>query len=263
MKKNYIKRLLVFFTVIIIFSLVYIPLFNDLKFGLDLKGGFEVLYQVKRSDGKNLKSGDLNSTYDVLKRNVDSLGVSEPEITIEGDDRIRVKLAGVTDIEGARKALSNVANVSFRDTDDKLLMDASVIKGAKLSYDENGKPKKMLSVLGNRNPSMIDIYDTALEADAKEYALNNLSSLAPSTRYKFNLIKAAKALGMPDSDIFRGYRAPNRELSLNLKKLSLNPHLSTDIDKQNELYGKVNIEIPNFRVYDNLFDIVNPINVSE
>ena len=55
MKKNYIKRLLVFFTVIIIFSLVYIPLFNDLKFGLDLKGGFEVLYQVKRSDGKNLK----------------------------------------------------------------------------------------------------------------------------------------------------------------------------------------------------------------
>ena len=146
MKKNYIKRLLVFFTVIIIFSLVYIPLFNDLKFGLDLKGGFEVLYQVKRSDGKSLKSGDLNSTYDVLKRNVDSLGVSEPEITIEGDDRIRVKLAGVTDIEGARKALSNVANVSFRDTDDKLLMDASVIKGAKLSYDENGKPAISLSV---------------------------------------------------------------------------------------------------------------------
>lgn len=146
MKKNYIKRLLVFFTVIIIFSLVYIPLFNDLKFGLDLKGGFEVLYQVKRSDGKSLKSGDLNSTYDVLKRNVNSLGVSEPEITIEGDDRIRVKLAGVTDIEGARKALSNVANVSFRDTDDKLLMDASVIKGAKLSYDENGKPAISLSV---------------------------------------------------------------------------------------------------------------------
>ena len=105
--------------------------------------------------------------------------------------------------------------------------------------------------------TFIGVFKAALEADAKEYALNNLSSLAPSTRYKFNLIKAAKALGMPDSDIFRGYRAPNRELSLNLKKLSLNPRLSTDIDKQNELYGKVNIEIPNFRVYDNLFDISN------
>lgn len=146
MKKSFVKRILIFFVVIALFSLVYIPLFNDMKFGLDLKGGFEVLYQVKRSDGKKLTSNDMNSTYDVLKRNVDSLGVSEPEITMEGTDRIRVKLAGVTDIEGARKALSNVANVSFRDTEDKLLMDSSVIKGARLSYDDTGKPAISLQV---------------------------------------------------------------------------------------------------------------------
>mgnify|MGYP001167189123 CR=1 FL=1 len=146
MKKNFIKRLLVFLVVLIIFSLLYIPLFNGMKFGLDLRGGFEVLYQVKRSDGKSLTSDDLNSTYDVLKRNVDSLGVTEPEITIEGNDRIRVKLAGVTDIEGAREALSNVANVSFRDVDDKLLMDSSVISGARLSYDESGAPAISLQV---------------------------------------------------------------------------------------------------------------------
>ena len=103
MKNNFAKRLLIFFIVIVLFSLAYIPLFKDIKFGLDLKGGFEVLYQVKRSDGKKLTSNDMNSTYDVLKRNVDSLGVTEPEITMEGTNRIRVKLAGVTDIEGARK----------------------------------------------------------------------------------------------------------------------------------------------------------------
>lgn len=146
MKKKFIKRLLMFLVVIVMFSIIYIPLFKDMKFGLDLKGGFEVLYQVKRSDGKKLTSSDMNSTYDVLKRNVDSLGVSEPEITMEGTDRIRVKLAGVTDIEGARKALSNVANVSFRDVEDKLLMDSSVIKGAKLSYDDAGNPAISLQV---------------------------------------------------------------------------------------------------------------------
>lgn len=146
MKKSFVKRILIFFVVIALFSLVYIPLFNDMKFGLDLKGGFEVLYQVKRSDGKKLTSSDMSSTYDVLKRNVDSLGVSEPEITMEGTDRIRVKLAGVTDIEGARRALSNVANISFRDVDDKLLMDSSVVKGARLSYDESGKPAISLQV---------------------------------------------------------------------------------------------------------------------
>lgn len=138
MKKSFIKRITIFLVVVILLCLVYVPLINDMKFGLDLKGGFEVLYQVDRTDGKKLTSSDLNSTYDVLKRNVDSLGVSEPEITVEGNDRIRVKLAGVTDIEQARKALKNVANVSFRDVDDNLLMDASVISGAKLSYDEDG-----------------------------------------------------------------------------------------------------------------------------
>lgn len=146
MKKKFAKRIIIFFLVIALFSLVYVPLFNDMKFGLDLKGGFEVLYQVKRSDGKKLKSSDMNSTYDILKRNVDSLGVSEPEITMEGNDRIRVKLAGITDIEAARKALSSVANISFRDVKDKLLMDSSVIKGARLSYDEEGKPAISLQV---------------------------------------------------------------------------------------------------------------------
>lgn len=146
MKKKFTKRLIIFLFTIVLFSLLFLPIFKDMKYGLDLKGGFEVLYKVKRSDGKKLKSNDLQSTYDVLKRNVDSLGVSEPEITIEGTDRIRVKLAGVTDIEGARRALSNVANVSFRDVDDKLLMDASVISGAKLGYDESGKPAISMQV---------------------------------------------------------------------------------------------------------------------
>ena len=81
MKKKFLKRLSIFFVVIILFSLVYIPLFKDMKFGLDLKGGFEVLYQVKRSDGKKLTTSDMDSTYDVLKRNVDSLGVSENKDT--------------------------------------------------------------------------------------------------------------------------------------------------------------------------------------
>ena len=83
MKKKFAKRLIIFLFTIVLFSLLFLPIFKDMKYGLDLRGGFEVLYKVKRSDGKKLKSNDLQSTYDVLKRNVDSLGVSEPEITIE------------------------------------------------------------------------------------------------------------------------------------------------------------------------------------
>ncbi|MEG2620714.1 MAG: protein translocase subunit SecDF, partial [Bacilli bacterium] len=145
-KKKYITRLITFLFVVVITSLIYIPLFKDTKFGLDLKGGFEVLYQVKTTNGKALTNDDLRSTHDVLKRNIDGLGVSEPEISIEGSNRIRVKLAGITDIESARKKLSNVANISFRDVNDNLLMDSSVIKSAKLSADEKGNPAISLQV---------------------------------------------------------------------------------------------------------------------
>ncbi len=146
MKKSLAKRIIIFFLVVILFSLIYIPLFNSMKFGLDLKGGFEVLYQVKRSDGKKVTSDDMASTLDVLQRNINTLGVSEPEIEQEGSNRIRIKLAGVTDIEGARKVLSNVANVSFRDINDKLLMDSSVISGATLGQDSNKQPAIALKV---------------------------------------------------------------------------------------------------------------------
>ena len=144
--KQVIKRLLIFLVVVTVLTLCYVPLFKDMKFGLDLKGGFEVLYQVKRTDGKKLTSSDLNSTYDILTKNVDSLGVSEPDIVIEGKDQIRVKLAGVTDIESARKALSKVANISFRDINDKLLMDSSVIKSARLGIDDNNNPAVSLQI---------------------------------------------------------------------------------------------------------------------
>lgn len=144
--KQVIKRLLIFLVVVTVLTLCYVPLFKDIKFGLDLKGGFEVLYQVKRTDGKKLTSSDLNSTYDILTKNVDSLGVSEPDIVIEGKDQIRVKLAGVTDIESARKALSKVANISFRDINDKLLMDSSVIKSARLGIDDNNNPAVSLQI---------------------------------------------------------------------------------------------------------------------
>ena len=83
-----------------------------------------------------------------MLRRIDKLGVSEPELTIEGKDKIRVKLAGVTNPEEARSQLSTVASLSFRDVDDKLLMSSDVLAsgGAKVGQDEQGRPAVALSV---------------------------------------------------------------------------------------------------------------------
>ena len=92
--------------------LLCIPLFRDLKFGLDLQGGFEILYKVESIDGSRMTHDKVMATYKTLSKRIDSLGVMEPEIIIEGNDQIRVKLAGVTNPEEARKQLSTVATLS-------------------------------------------------------------------------------------------------------------------------------------------------------
>lgn len=127
---------------------LFVPLFKNLKFGLDLQGGFEILYKVKSIDGTKMNKEKLTATYKTLSKRIDSLGVSEPEIILGGDDKIRVKLAGVNNPEEARKQLSTVATLSFRDTNDNLLMTSDVLKAgsAKVSQDSSGNPAVLLSV---------------------------------------------------------------------------------------------------------------------
>ena len=147
-KGKVIRNTIILFFIVVGLCLVCIPLFKNLKFGLDLQGGFEILYQVDSIDGSKMTHDKVMATYRTLSKRIDSLGVSEPEIIVEGSDKIRVKLAGVTNPEEARKQLSTVATLSFRDTDDNLLMtsDVLVAGGAKVGQDNSGRPAVSLSV---------------------------------------------------------------------------------------------------------------------
>ena len=70
------------------------------------------------------------------------LGVSEPKIQVESNNRIRVQLAGVEDQESARELLSTQANLTFRDVEDNLILDGSDLKEgkAKASFGQTGNP---------------------------------------------------------------------------------------------------------------------------
>jgi len=147
-KKRVIIHSIILLLVVVGISFLFIPLFNNLKFGLDLQGGFEILYKAESIDGSKMTTSKLTSTYKTLSKRIDSLGVSEPEIIIEGNDKIRVKLAGVKNPDEARSQLSTVATLSFRDTEDNLLMSSEVLKagGAKIGQDSSGNPAVALSV---------------------------------------------------------------------------------------------------------------------
>ncbi len=141
------SRIVAFVLILVLFTAAISTTVNgvlkDIKLGLDLQGGFEVLYEVKElKDGQKITPGVVSATATALDKRINEIGVSEPSIEIEGENRIRVQLAGVEDQESARKLLSTSANLTFRDVDDNLLLDGDDLKpgGAKDSFDQQNRP---------------------------------------------------------------------------------------------------------------------------
>ena len=125
--------------VLLVVSVVSLfPLLKNINFGLDLAGGFEVLYKVESLDGKKVTSDMVNSTYKIIEKRVNSLGVSEPVITVEGNN-IRVQLAGIKNADEARNTISQVGSLTFRDTENNLLMTSDVLESGKASVTTNQK----------------------------------------------------------------------------------------------------------------------------
>ena len=56
------------------------PIHKQLRKGLDLQGGLEVVLQAQPPRGHELTPDDLNRSVDIMRNRVDKLGVSEPEI---------------------------------------------------------------------------------------------------------------------------------------------------------------------------------------
>src|SRR5699024_12580867 len=84
-----------------------------------------------------LRQGLLESTAQTLIDRDARVGISEANKDIEGEDRIRVQLAGIEDQEEAREMIGTSARLSFRDVDDNKLLDGTDIKegSAKQDFD--------------------------------------------------------------------------------------------------------------------------------
>ncbi len=141
------SRIIAFILLVIIFASTIggtsKNILNNIKLGLDLQGGFEVLYEVlPLKDGDEITSETVANTADALDKRINVIGVSEPNIQIEDGNRIRVQLAGVEDQEEARRLLSTEANLTLRDVNDEVRLDGSDIKAgtAQGTFDEYNNP---------------------------------------------------------------------------------------------------------------------------
>lgn len=120
-------------------ALSFTPLKNNLHLGLDLQGGAEVVLQAIPEDGQAITEEDMIQLKEVMRNRVDNLGVSEPIIQLEGDDRIIVQLAGVDNPDDAIALIGQTAKLEFIDPEGNVVVSGNDLADASGQQDPNGQ----------------------------------------------------------------------------------------------------------------------------
>lgn len=89
--------------------------FLDLKLGLDLRGGAQVLLEADLPEGKSLSDGTMSAARTIVENRVNGLGVAEAVVQAQGEDRIIVELPGINNPEQAVETLRSTGQLEFVD----------------------------------------------------------------------------------------------------------------------------------------------------
>ena len=127
---------------------VITPDVNENEFSLTLTIKEEALLETQRLA--------LQQNITTLRKRVNELGVAEPVIQRQGNDRVVVQLPGVQDTARAKAILGATATLEFRLVDEEHepqdAVNGRVPAGSKLYYERNGLPillKKQVMLTGD------------------------------------------------------------------------------------------------------------------
>lgn len=141
------KRLLAFAVVVVVLfgaiAWTSPSMLKNVKLGLDLQGGFEILYEASTYEENGVVAPEtLKQTANSLGKRIDATGLVEPEITTEGANRIRVRLPGAENEEEIRELLAKPINLTFRAPDGTIKLDGKDFKenSAGVAYDNLHRP---------------------------------------------------------------------------------------------------------------------------
>ncbi len=87
----------------------------QIKQGLDLKGGLQVLLASDLPGGVTPTEAQMESAKRIIEDRVNGLGVSEPIVQLQADNRILVELPGVTDRQLAIDLIKQTGQLEFVD----------------------------------------------------------------------------------------------------------------------------------------------------
>src|SRR5215216_1132070 len=89
------------------------PVTQSTRLGLDLKGGVSVQLEGYQTDGSEVTREEMEQAVGVIQQRVNSLGVTEPEIQIQGQNQVIVNIPGITDARRAVEVIGRTAQLGF------------------------------------------------------------------------------------------------------------------------------------------------------
>ena len=119
---------------IVVAAVALVPVYRDhANLGLDLQGG--VLVRLEAPEGTSKE--DMMGAISIINNRINGLGVSEPDVRLEGDNRIAVELPGVADPEEAVRTIGSTAKMQFIRVDTgEVVVDGSHLKDAQAKTDD-------------------------------------------------------------------------------------------------------------------------------
>jgi SecD/SecF fusion protein len=135
--KGFAWRLTV--SLLVIVGAIYIVATTQPRLGLDLRGGTQIVYEIDSSDGVQADQDVIDRTVEVLRRRVDAVGMTEPNIQGSGDNRIIVELPGVSDPDEAIDVIGRTAQLGFHPVLDLATADTEPGEGEQVLADDQGE----------------------------------------------------------------------------------------------------------------------------
>lgn len=113
---------------------------QDIRFGIDIRGGFEAILAPSSSYKGTVTDADLEAAKSVVELRMDNLKISDREVYIDSQKRIVVQSpwkSGDTanNADEAIKELGEMALLTFKDPQGKVVLEGSDVTDAYAAYD--------------------------------------------------------------------------------------------------------------------------------
>ena len=113
------------------------PVYQKPNLGLDLQGGIEVVLRAVPDKGQQLTTAGMQTAQQIIEQRVNKLGLSSPNVALQGNNEIVVQLAGVHDPAKAAQIIGSTGKLYFFDFEKDL---------ATPSVNANGQPTPSTSL---------------------------------------------------------------------------------------------------------------------